>query len=253
MDGLEWKRSKYPKLIRTFLKIAERLAVKSSDYLISDSLGIQQHIKKTYNKDSFYIPYGATPFNTPNVNVIKQYGVSPHNYNMLIARMEPENNIEIILDAISLSKAKEKLLVIGKHDTNKFGAYLKRKFKHHEQIKFVGGVYDLNHLNNLRYFSRLYFHGHSVGGTNPSLLEAMASGAFIVANNNIFNKSILKKNAIYFKNKKDIIEILENQSYISNNNETFTSNNIKEIKTNFSWSHVNRQYEQYLLSKMNKN
>ena len=89
-------------------------------------------------------------------------------------------------------------MVIGKHDSNKFGTYLKEKFKDQKNIYFLGGIYNLEHLNNLRYFSNLYFHGHSVGGTNPSLLEAMASKALIVAHANEFNKSILRDNAFYF-------------------------------------------------------
>ena len=86
----------------------------------------------------------------------------------------------------------------GKHDVNKFGAYLKNKFKNAKHIRFTGGIYDLEHLNNLRYYSHLYFHGHSVGGTNPSLLEAMASNVLMIAHNNEFTKSILGNDAFYF-------------------------------------------------------
>lgn len=250
MDGLEWKRSKYPKLVRIFLRIAERLAVKSSDYLISDSIGIQQHLKKTYNKDSFYIPYGAELFNTPNRKVLDQYDVESYKYNMLIARLEPENNIELILDGVIQADTKEKFLVVGKHNVNKYGKYLKTKYKSYDYVKFIGGVYKLNDLNNLRHFSKFYFHGHSVGGTNPSLLEAMASGALIIAHNNVFNRSILKKSAIFFNNVEDIIGILQNQTYFKDNKEPFSNNNFEEIKLNFNWDIVNRQYEQYLISKL---
>lgn len=252
MDGLEWKRSKYNKLVRQFLKTAESLAVKSSDYLISDSIGIQKHLNDTYKKDSYYIPYGATPFDSPDDQFLEDYGVKPLKYSLLIARLEPENNIESILDGIVLSKTKEKFLVIGKHDVNKFGSYLKNKYKNFRHIEFIGGIYNLDQLNNLRYFSKFYFHGHSVGGTNPSLLEAMASGTLIVANDNIFNRSILKKNALYFKNAKDIAVIFQNNSLFENNKVLFSKNNIKEIKLNFRWESINHKYEQYLISKMHK-
>ncbi|QFZ54429.1 glycosyltransferase family 1 protein [Oceanihabitans sp. IOP_32] len=253
MDGLEWKRSKYKKPVRKFLKIAESLAVKNSDYLVSDSIGIQNYIKKVYNKESKYIAYGADVFNMPDKSVVEQYNVEPYKYNMLIARLEPENNIETILDGVSLAKQKEIILVIGKHDTSKFGSHLKNKYQNQENIKFVGGVYNMNHLNNLRYYSKFYFHGHSVGGTNPSLLEAMASGALIVANDNIFNKSILKLNALYFKEPKNISNIIDDNSFFEKNKEAFKNNNIKEIKLNFNWNLINSQYENYLFSKLKGN
>ncbi|OMP32706.1 glycosyl transferase family 1 [Mangrovimonas sp. DI 80] len=250
MDGLEWKRSKYKKPVRKFLKYAENLAVKSSDYLVSDSIGIQDYIREKYDKESKYIAYGADVFEEPNFEILDLYNVKPFCYNMLVARFEPENNIEAILDGVSLSRRKEIFLVIGKHNINKFGSYLKNKYKNHEHIKFIGGVYNLEHLNNLRYYSRFYFHGHSVGGTNPSLLEAMASGALIVANDNVFNKSILKENALYFQDHKDVLNIIETENIFDRNKENFKKNNFNEVKMNFNWDLINFQYEEFLVSKL---
>ena len=203
MDGLEWKRSKYNKLTQVFLKFAEALAINTSDFLISDSIGIQNYLKEKYDKRSEYIAYGANVFLSPEESVIEEYHISPHNYNLLIARLEPENNIETILDGVELNKNRMPFLVIGKYNT-KYGKYLLDKFKSNSQIIFLGAIYNQNHLNNLRYYSNLYFHGHSVGGTNPSLLEAMASSALIVANDNIFNKSILNDDAFYFSNSIEV-------------------------------------------------
>tara|TARA_B110000967_G_C18900429_1_gene574483 strand:- start:990 stop:2117 length:1128 start_codon:yes stop_codon:yes gene_type:complete len=251
MDGLEWKRSKYNKLVRKFLKFAEALAIKNSDYLISDSIGIQDYIKETYRKDSKFIAYGADVISNTDKASLEQYNIEPFKYNMLIARLEPENNIETILDGITFAKSKETFLVIGKHDTNKFGSYLKNKYKKHSNIQFIGGIYNLDALNNLRFFSKFYFHGHSVGGTNPSLLEAMASGALITANDNIFNKSILKANALYFRNPQDVCNIINDGEYFFKKyKEPFKNNNIQEIKLNFNWELINSQYENYLSSKL---
>lgn len=240
MDGLEWKRSKYSKKVQRFLKYAEKLGVRSSDYLISDSIGIQNYLKTTYNVDSEYIAYGAELFNSPDIDLIKKYHVEPYKYNMLIARLEPENNIETILDGVALSNDKTTFLVVGKHDVNPFGAYLKKKFKNTTNIKFVGGIYNLEHLNNLRYFSNLYFHGHSVGGTNPSLLEAMSSKALIIANNNEFNKSILKNNAFYFESAQDVKVHIEETLKIKHSIKI--QNCFEEIRANFSWDIINKQY-----------
>jgi len=127
---------------------------------------------------------------------------------MIIARLEPENNIETILDGVVLSKDTTPMLVIGNHNT-KFGNYLKEKFKASAHIRFMGAIYNLEHLDNLRYFSNLYFHGHSVGGTNPSLLEAMASKALIIAHKNEFNAAILKENAYYFSNAEEVKKLAQ--------------------------------------------
>ncbi len=251
MDGLEWRRSKYSKPVQHFLKYAERLAVKSSDYLVSDSLGIQSYIRKKHNVDSKYIAYGAELFNTPNIEIINKYGVEAGNYNMLIARLEPENNIEIILDGVVLANEKRPFLVIGKHDTNKFGIYLKNKFKDSKHIHFVGGVYNLGHLNNLRYYSNLYFHGHSVGGTNPSLLEAMASKALVVANENEFNKGILGENALYFRTKEDVKFYVENT--VKGNHFAKIENSFNEIETRFNWKTINNEYLEFLNECYKKN
>lgn len=239
MDGLEWKRSKFSKPVQTFLKFAERLAINHSDYLISDSVGIQDYLFSKYKKQSVFIPYGADIFSDASEEIIKSYNVKPYTYNMLVARLEPENSIEIILDGVASSSIDDVFLVIGNHDT-KFGEYLQNKFRSNKNIRFLGGIYDINVLNNLRHYSNLYFHGHTVGGTNPSLLEAMASNALICAHDNVFNKSILENDAFYFKNDKDIISLLERVD--KKEFSTYLDNNVEKIKTIYSWSSISEQY-----------
>lgn len=241
MDGLEWKRTKYSKLVQKGLLFAEKLAVKSSDYLVSDSKGIQKYIKAKYNKDSTFIAYGANIFNNPNEDLLSEYQVEKYNFNMILARLEPENNIETVLDGVVLSNDKNTMLVIGNHET-KFGKYLKAKFKPNANIRFIGTLYNLEHLDNLRYFSNLYFHGHSVGGTNPSLLEAMASRALIIAHNNEFNRDILKSNAFYFTNAEDVKNLL--LVVKKNDNLPLIQNNFEAIENEFNWNKINGEYLQ---------
>lgn len=241
MDGLEWKRSKYSWPVRQFLKVAEWLAAVSSDYLVADSLGIQSFLKKTYKKDSTYIAYGAYPFNSPNEELLKEYQVEKGNYNMIMARFEPENNLDMVLEGVALCEDKTPILVVGKHQT-KYGEYLKNKFKAYEHIRFMGGIYNLEHLNSLRYYSNIYFHGHSVGGTNPSLLEAMASQALIAAHNNDFNRGVLKDNAYYFANPEEVKNLLE--SVIKNDNLQKIKNNYQAIERDFNWEKINGDYLQ---------
>lgn len=243
MDGLEWKRSKYSWPVQQFLKVAEWLAAKSGDYLVADSLGIQSFLKNKYKKESTYIAYGAHLFNSPNEEILKQYQVEKGNYNMIMARFEPENNLDMVLEGVALnSEDQTPILVIGKHET-KYGSYLKDKFKSYSNIRFIGGVYNLEHLNNLRYYSNLYFHGHSVGGTNPSLLEAMASQTLVIAHNNDFNKGVLKENAYYFSNPSEVKKILN--TIKKSDNLHFIKNNYQAIANDFNWEKINGDYLQF--------
>ena len=241
MDGIEWKRSKYSRPVQQFLRFAERLAAKSSDYLVSDSIGIQNFLKKRYDKESTYIAYGAHPFNEPNEDILKEYEVRKENFNMIMARFEPENNFEMVLDGVIKSADKTPILVIGNHNT-KYGDVLKNKYKNQTSIRFLGAIYNLEHLNNLRYFSKLYFHGHSVGGTNPSLLEAMASQALVLAHNNDFNRGILKENSYYFSDAEEVKNLL--LTIKKNDNLQFIQNNFEAIVNEFNWDKINGEYLQ---------
>jgi glycosyltransferase involved in cell wall biosynthesis len=239
MDGLEWKRTKYSKPVRQFLKFAERLAVFNSDFLVADSLGIQTFLEEKYKKKSTYIAYGAHPFTSPDESIILDYKLLKYNYNMIMARFEPENNLDMVLEGVVLSNNNMEIIVVGNHET-KYGEYLKNKFKENLNIRFLGGIFNLEHLNSLRYFSNLYFHGHSVGGTNPSLLEAMASMALIISHNNSFNKAILKENAFYFSNPHEVKELLltvKKEDYSKH-----VQNNFDTIINEFNWDKINGDY-----------
>ena len=241
MDGLEWKRSKYTKHVQQFLKFAEKLAVKHSHHLIADSGAIKKYLKSKYNADSTFIPYGANVFNDPDEGVLKEYGLSPFAYDVLVARLEPENSIEIILEGFLKSSSKRTFVVIGNNGT-KYGDYLKNKFSKFQNINFWGSIYDINKLNNIRYYSCLYFHGHTVGGTNPSLLEAMASHALICAHDNVFNNSILKDDGYYFKTPVDVAQILEKLNKTDVSDKDKISNNIKKIESTYCWPKIVQQY-----------
>lgn len=206
IDGLEWMRSKYNRTTRYFLKYAEALAARNAQVLIADSPQMQVHFQNRYGKKPVYIPYGAEIFKRLDDSVPASFHVSPHQYYLLIARMEPENNIEMIMRGFMESSQSFPLLVVG-NTGNRFGKYLSRHF-HNRRILFTGSVYDQFQLNNLRYFSARYFHGHSVGGTNPSLLEAMACGCNIAAHNNIFNKTVLQNGADYFSTEHEVSQIM---------------------------------------------
>lgn len=249
MDGLEWKRSKYTKLIQKFLQFAEKLAIKKSDFLISDSIGIQSYLKEKYSVDSTYIPYGSFINSSYRSDVLKEYGIEKYKYNMLIARLEPENSIEVILDGVVMSNSNSPFLVIGNY-TTKYGLYLAQKYKNSENIKFIGAIYNQDKLNDLRYFSNLYFHGHTVGGTNPSLLEAMGSEAFICANDNIFNRAILNDDAVYFKTSEDVSKNIKKE--LKENNKIKLVNNIDKIQNIYKWDNIIKKYNETFIDILNE-
>jgi hypothetical protein len=244
MDGLEWKRSKYSFAVQRFLLFAERLGIKYSDHLISDSVGIQKYLKIKYGVESFYIPYGAEVVRSFSRNVISQYDVVPYKYSMLIARLEPENSIEIILDGVTQLRERQIFLVIGNCET-RYGRFLREKYKDYSNIRFLGGIYNISLLNNLRHFAKIYFHGHTVGGTNPSLLESMGAGAFICAHENIFNRSILGKNALYFESAEDVGSFLEHDTF--HGRDDFINKNWCKLQNYFSWNSIVSQYEKVFI------
>lgn len=240
MDGMEWKRSKYSGRVQRFLMKAERWAVQSSDYLVADSIAIQQYLMSKYNKSSAYIAYGANTFDTPNINVPQESGLENNNYLLAIARFEPENNLEMIIQGFLKSDYSGPLVLVGNAD-NRFGRYLKETYKS-DRLLFTGPLYNLDILNNLRYYARCYFHGHSVGGTNPSLLEAMASQALICAHHNDFNESVLGADALYFNSASDICNLINTEVDVQQATQ-FKINNLQKIKSTFSWEFIIEQYE----------
>lgn len=245
MDGLEWKRTKYSKPIQKFLLYAEKLGVKFSDYLIADSSGIQKYLRYKYCATSTFIPYGAYRVEFFAKEILNEFGLEAYKFSMLVARLEPENSIEIILDGVKAVNDTDPFLVIGKHDT-KYGRYLKKKFSICSKIRFIGGLYDIDKLNSLRFFSKFYFHGHTVGGTNPSLLEAMGSKALVCAHDNIFNRSVLGDDALYFRSAKDVKDILELEEVLER--DRYVENNYKKIEEKYSWDRIVSQYEDLFLN-----
>ncbi len=238
MDGLEWKRSKWSKLIKEFSRICEKRAAIYSDYIIADNVEIKNYLQETYDKDAVFIPYGADIVDDFDKEVLINYWVKENHYYILIARLEPENSIKTILDGFRISGSKAPFLVIGNH-TTKYGQYLLKKYTD-KDIRFLGAIYDYSVLSVLRHYSRIYFHGHSVGGTNPSLLEAMASGAKIVAHENRFNRSVLGENSLYFRDHHDVARIIKD--FYSLYRYEFMERNIEKVLCVYNWEIVCERY-----------
>jgi hypothetical protein len=243
MDGLEWKRQQYSKWVRRFLKKAEKWAALNSDFLIADSTGIQDYLKEEYGKSSAYIAYGAQLMGEGDEGILREANLEKYGYNLLISRMEPENNIEMIIQAHLMCDAAKPLIIVGKY-TNTFGAYLYKKYSG-EKIKFLGPIFNLHKLNSLRFYSHFYFHGHSAGGTNPSLLEAMSSYALIFAHHNVFNQAVLGEDAFYFESAEEINQLLS-RKIDRNDYSHFLKNNAIKIERDYSWNYIIDLLENFL-------
>lgn len=248
MDGLENKRSKFsPMVVRRFLDWEEKMAVKYSHYLIADNMGIHDYYKEKYDKESKFLAYGADIHDDFNADYLKEFGLQPEEYYILIARLEPENNIVMAIEGYLHSKenGRRPLIVVGKTNTP-HGKELVEKYGNEKNVRFVGGIYDFKKLDSVRHFSKAYFHGHSVGGTNPSLLEAMAAGCFIFAHDNIFNRAVLEENAFYYPSADKVAEYLNRIDTMAEESKIqYTANNIEVIRNEYSWEHLVDEHEKY--------
>ncbi|GAA6528570.1 rhamnosyltransferase [Segatella asaccharophila] len=247
MDGLEFNRSKFNKWVQKFIHWEEKEAVKHSHYLIADNMGIHDYYKEVYGKESKFLAYGANIYDDYDEKHLESLGLHPKDYYLLIARLEPENNICMAIEGYKHSGeyGRKPLVIVGK-TTTKHAKELLTEFGDDPSIQFVGGIYDFTKLNSIRHFSYAYFHGHSVGGTNPSLLEAMAAGCFILAHDNIFNRAVLRENATYYGSAKEVSDLLD---HIEENEvvhrQQFVDGNLEVIRKEYSWNHLVDQHEAY--------
>ena len=239
MDGLEWRRTKWNALLRRFTHFTEYLGARFSDALIADNEAIQSHLLEAYGKQSFLIAYGAEQVEAAVDEHLAEYDVEAGEYYMLVARLEPENNIEMILQGYRESGTSQPMLVIGNTAT-KYGQQLVEMFADTPGIRFLGGIFDYKILSSLRWLSRCYFHGHSVGGTNPSLLEAMASNALIAIHDNPFNAAVVGEHALRFNSAADVKEIIE--SDLDSQRESMVEANREKIETRYTWDRAAQEH-----------
>jgi glycosyltransferase involved in cell wall biosynthesis len=205
-DGLEWKRSKWSMLQRTYLALAEALSVLFASRIVADADAIAEYLRKRYRrlKKISTIAYGADiPAKAPDRNLLADWGVEPDSYYLVVCRLEPENHLLEIVEGFERSNSPLPLVIVGSVENP--NAYVRNLLADRSgRVRFIGTVYDKEKLTALRYFSRAYLHGHSVGGTNPSLLEAMACSNLVIAHDNPFNREVLGALGLYFKTSADV-------------------------------------------------
>jgi glycosyltransferase involved in cell wall biosynthesis len=208
IDGLEWQREKWNFLIKKFLKFSEKLAVTYSDVVVADNAAIADYVKNEYNVQSEVIAYGG------DHAVVNNLSTSDEGYALALCRIEPENNVELILEAFSLTS--KPLKFIGNWDNSDFGRSMKAKYQQFKNIIIVDPIYDINVLFDIRQKCSFYVHGHSAGGTNPSLVEMMHFTKNIVAFYCTYNKASTEGKADYFSNTEELVELIGNLGSLNN-------------------------------------
>ena len=244
MDGLEWTRSKWGKFTSYITRWSERVAVKYSDGIISDNVGIEDYFLENFSKESDMIPYGAEVVDSDSFQSCSM-NLKPFLFHLIIARLEPENSIEVILDGYVDSKSTLPFIVVGS-TSHKYAKFLIDRYKN-TPIQFVNAIFDKLVLDNLRKYALVYWHGHTVGGTNPSLLEAMAASAFIASSDNKFNNSVLKANSVRFIDKASVSMIVNSLDKHTSKRDLFISENLIEIQSNYSWDKIVSMYEAVII------
>lgn len=260
-DGCEWKRDKWNYFVKKYLKLCEKRMVKHADLVICDSIHIEKYIQEEYQKykpNTTFIAYGSEI--EQNIVEEKQEKleawyqekeVRKKEYYLIVGRFVPENNYETMIKEFMKSNIKKDLVIITNVEKNKFYEELKRKtnFDKDERIKFVGTVYDTKLLKQIRQNAYGYLHGHEVGGTNPSLLEALATTNLNLLLEVSFNKEVAQDAAMYWTKEENCLANLLNKI------DTIAQEKIKEygnkaknrIKEEYSWTKIIKQYEEIFL------
>lgn len=256
-DGHEWMRAKWNTAIKKYWKLSEKLMVKNADLLICDSKNIEKYVHDNYQKcnpRTTFIAYGAdstkSKLEETDQNLQEWYnkfGIKKGNYYLVVGRFVPENNYETIIREFMKSNTKKDLVLVTNVEHNKFYDQLLKKthFDQDSRIKFVGTVYDKELIKKIRELSYAYIHGHSVGGTNPSLLEALASTNINILYDCGFNYEVAENGALYFfQSDGDLAELIESTDRLSVTKIQNLSQTAKQrVNDNYSWNKIVKEYE----------
>ena len=239
IDGLEHRRDKWGKAARWYLKLSEKMAIKYADVIIADNKGIQDYVKEEYGKESVLIAYGGDHvIRNMKANcekdILTKFALEPKDYAITVCRIEPENNCHNILEAFS--KTDKKLIFIGNWNRSEYGRNLKEKYSKFSNIIIQDPIYDIDILYALRKNTGMYIHGHSAGGTNPSLVEAMFFGCPILCYDVVYNRASTQEKAYYWKDVDELVDLLNRSDLCG---EVMRSIAQKE----YTWKTIASQYE----------
>ncbi|WP_030457042.1 DUF1972 domain-containing protein, partial [Herbidospora cretacea] len=210
VDGLEWKRAKWNGAGQRYYLAVEKLSVRWSKQIIADAVAIQDYYRETYAAGSVMIPYGAPVQERCDDDLLRAEGYEPGGYHLVVARFEPENHVDLIVEGYSRSAARLPLVVVGSAPyAEEYVRRIDDLAAKDERVKLVGAVWNQDLLDALYAGCATYLHGHSVGGTNPSLLRAMGAGAPTIAYDVVFNREVLAESGVFFGGSDDLATVIE--------------------------------------------
>ena len=251
-DGLEWMRSKWNNVAKKFFLLSEKWMLKNSDIIVCDSLGIKDYVDKRYPKvkdKTIYIAYGSNKFDFSDINeldILKKYNLKRDNYCLMVGRCVPENNYELVIKEYMNSNIKKDLVIISNLDSSNYYNELVSitNCKSDKRIKFINGVYDTIDLAVIRKNAYLYIHGHSVGGTNPSLIEALSLTDLNILYDVSFNKYAGMNSCLYFKNESELTKLLDDTKYLDSIKEEKGALAKEIVNNNFTWDIIVNKYKE---------
>ncbi|MBS0028557.1 DUF1972 domain-containing protein [Chitinophaga sp. 22321] len=238
IDGLEWRRNKWNTFAKKFLKFSEYIGVKFGHKIIADNSEIRTYIEQEYQKDSCLIEYGAD-------HIIQNLYPQKGSYAFSVCRIEPENNIHVILEAFSQSG--QPIKFVGNWEKSAYGKALREKYSAFDNIELLAPIYDQEKLDLLRSNCKVYIHGHSAGGTNPSLVEAMYLGLPIFAFDVPYNRATTEDKCLYFEDAAALTKLLKEKSEGGSQVLNAIGCDMKEIaKRRYEWSIISESYRSVL-------
>ncbi|MNC11121.1 hypothetical protein PS726_04245 [Pseudomonas fluorescens] len=247
MDGIEWRRDKWGLVAKTWFWLNERAGCWIGNHLVADHPMIKEHLASRIRTEKItMIPYGGDQINGADASLLVPYGVERSKFSVIIARPEPENSFLEMVRAFSRTTRNHKLVVLGNFtpDSNPFHRQVMNAAS--SEVIFPGAIYEATVVQALRFFSRFYLHGHRVGGTNPSLVEAMGASCAVIAHDNHFNRWVAGPNAAYFKDESACAALFDHLLTDDTAVEQMKAASRTRFYERFTWDQVLREYEELL-------
>lgn len=243
MDGIEWKRPKWPLLIRGWFRLNEAAAARIGTLLVADHPEIRRHLEAYVPSAKIdVIPYCADRISCASAEPLKEYGLEPDQYFITVCRIEPENSIYEIVYAFSQKSRNAKLVVLG-HFSDSVEYHQMVRAVASPEVIFTGAIYDKPTVNSLRFHARAYCHGHTVGGTNPSLVEALGAGNAVIAHDNVFNRWTAGEEQCFFNDIPTCMSAFDEFSYESDRLRLARKHAVERFEKDFTVDKVLRSYE----------
>ena len=238
IDGIEWRREKWQGWAKYFLRFSEKMAVRFSHEVIADNAAIAEYVADRYGVKSHVIAYGGDHAIAVDEVAVSEY-VLPESYAFSVCRIEPENNIHMILAPFAKLKS-HALVMVGNWNNSEYGRALREQYASCVNLFLLDSIYDAGKLKYLRSRASFYIHGHSAGGTNPSLVEAMHFGKCVLAFDCNYNRSTTEDKALFFKSSDGLKRLMESMEVIEVGK---VSRDMAEIaKRRYTWHIVAEQY-----------